>query len=72
MLGQLGRVRELQLRRAGLHIMNSNPMFAPSPDVLCNVDGKRYIVEVKCPTASKTVNLYVSENGMPPKVRAQL
>ena len=71
-LSQLGRVRGLQLKRTGLHIMSSKPMFAASPDALCNVGGQRCVVEVKCPTAAKTVNLYVSENGMAPKVRAQL
>ena len=72
-LDRLASVRGLRPQRTGLHILHSKPMFAASPDAVVDVGDQRYVIEVKCPMALKTVNRYVTDKGvMVPKVRAQL
>ena len=71
-LTKLSQVRGVKVQRTGLHIVHDKPMFAASPDALTNDHGQLCVIEVKCPSAAKTVSQYVGQQGITPKVRAQL
>ena len=72
-LNKLASVRGILPQRTGLHILRAKPMFAASPDALVTTGDQLYVIEVKCPVASKTVDQYVTAQGViTTKVRAQL
>lgn len=63
----------VSITTTGLHILPQRPMFAASPDGICEVEGRTCVVEVKCPTSARTSTKYVDQKGViSDKVRAQM
>ena len=63
----------VEVATTGLHLLTERPVFAASPDGLCQMDGKLCTIEVKCPSGSKTVEKYIqADKSISVKVRAQM
>lgn len=57
------------MHTTGLHLSPFYPVFGASPDAL----GKDFVVEIKCPSSSKSKTLYISKSGeITSKFKAQM
>ncbi|KAJ6642327.1 hypothetical protein Bhyg_07274, partial [Pseudolycoriella hygida] len=66
---QLESETKQKFRKSSFLINESYPFFGASPDAVSDT----HVIEIKCPSKTSTVSMYVSENGsVNPKFYAQL
>ncbi|XP_043484808.1 uncharacterized protein LOC122512804 [Leptopilina heterotoma] len=67
-IAELKKQLDVDIIETGLFLLPSRPIFGASPDGM----GDDFVVEVKCPSSSKTVKNYISDGKISDKCRGQI
>ncbi|KAJ8671956.1 hypothetical protein QAD02_003215 [Eretmocerus hayati] len=67
-LSTVGKLLKIKIQKVGFLLIPSLPMVGASPDGISD----DFILEVKCPAKTKTVETYVKKGKINPKFKAQM